>query len=116
MVPGWWDPDTPAINELMFQRTEALIPYIPTNYHLSPCPDGSFQWEWEEKRKNNIWVVIEVYETCYRLTREGFYPKKSLSKYFHSFETLEKHLNDLKLFAKRVAQMKNVYKTQEDFV
>jgi hypothetical protein len=42
--------------------------------------------------------------------------KKTLSKYFHSFETLEKHLNDLKLFAKRVAQMKNVYKTQEDFV
>lgn len=61
-------------------------------------------------------TIFECEDFEYTLTREGFYPKKSLSKYFHSFETLEKHLNDLKLFAKRVAQMKNVYKTQEDFV
>ncbi len=61
-------------------------------------------------------TIFECEDFEYILTREGFTPKKSLSKYFHSFETLEKHLNDLKLFAKRVAQMKNVYKTQEDFV
>jgi hypothetical protein len=61
-------------------------------------------------------TIFECEDIEYTLTREGFSPKKTLSKYFHSFETLEKHLNDLKLFAKRVAQMKNVYKTQEDFV
>ena len=61
-------------------------------------------------------TIFECEDFEYVLTREGFYPKKSLSKYFHSFEKLEKHLNDLKLFAKRVAEMKNVYNTQEDFV
>lgn len=61
-------------------------------------------------------TIFECEDFEYTLTREGFYPKKTLSKYFHSFETLEKHLNDLKLFAKRVEEMKKVYKTQEDFV
>lgn len=61
-------------------------------------------------------TIFECEDFEYTLTREGFYPKKTLSKYFHSFETLEKHLNDLKLFAKRVSVMKKVYKTQEDFV
>lgn len=61
-------------------------------------------------------TIFECEDFEYTLTREGFYPKKTLSKYFHSFESLEKHLNDLKLFAKRVNEMKNVYNTQEDFV
>ena len=61
-------------------------------------------------------TIFECEDFEYTLTREGFYPKKTLSKYFHSFETLEKHLNDLKLFAKQVTEMKNVFKTQEDFV
>lgn len=61
-------------------------------------------------------TIFECEDFEYILTKEGFYPKKSLSKYFHSFESLEKHLNSLKLFAKRVAEMKSVYKTQEDFV
>lgn len=61
-------------------------------------------------------TIFECEDFEYTLTREGFYPKKTLSKYFHSFESLEKHLNDLKLFAKRVSAMKQVYKTQEDFV
>lgn len=61
-------------------------------------------------------TIFECEDFEYTLTREGFYPKKTLSKYFHSFESLEKHLNDLKLFAKRVSVMKKVYKTQEDFV
>lgn len=61
-------------------------------------------------------TIFECEDFEYTLTREGFSPKKTLSKYFHSFESLEKHLNDLKLFAKRVTEMKNVFKTQEDFV
>lgn len=61
-------------------------------------------------------TIFECEDFEYVLTKEGFYPKKSLSKYFHSFESLEQHLNSLKLFAKRVAEMKSVYKTQEDFV
>lgn len=61
-------------------------------------------------------TIFECEDFEYILTKEGFYPKKSLSKYFHSFESLEQHLNSLKLFAKRVEEMKNVYKTQEDFV
>ena len=93
MEPGWWDNDTPAISELMFQRTEALIPYIPTNYHLSPCPDGSFQWEWEEKRKNNIWVVVEVYEDVYRLTREDGieHEETDLNKFIQVLKTYLPH-------------------------
>ena len=47
---------------------------------------------------------------------DGFYPKKTNSKYFNSFEKLEQHLNEIKLFAKRVEEMKNLYKAQEDFV
>lgn len=61
-------------------------------------------------------TIFECEDFEYTLTKDGFYPKKTLSKYFHSFESLEKHLNDLKLFAKRVSVMKKVYKTQEDFV
>lgn len=61
-------------------------------------------------------TIFECEDFEYTLTREGFFPKKTLSKYFHSFEALEKHLNSLKLFAKRVVEMKNVYNTQEDFV
>lgn len=47
---------------------------------------------------------------------DGFYPKKTNSKYFNSFEKLEQHLNEIKLFAKRVEEMKNLYKAQKDFV
>lgn len=61
-------------------------------------------------------TIFECEDFEYTLTKDGFYPKKTLSKYFHSFESLEKHLNDLKLFAKRVSVMKKVYNTQEDFV
>ena len=47
---------------------------------------------------------------------DGIFPKKTNSKYFKSFEKLEQHLNEIKLFAKRVEEMKNLYKAQEDFV
>lgn len=62
-------------------------------------------------------TIFECEDIEFVLDRtDGFYPKKTNSKYFHSFESLEKHLNDLKLFAKRVSAMKKVYNTQEDFV
>ena len=73
MEPGWWDPDTPAIKEIVFQRAEALFPYIPTNYSMSACPDASIQWEWEDNRKNELWVIIEVYENYYALSIKNYH-------------------------------------------
>ena len=72
MEPGWWDPDTPAIKEIVFQRAEALFPYIPTNYDMSACPDASIQWEWSDNRKNELWVIIEVYENYYSLSIKNY--------------------------------------------
>lgn len=73
MEPGWWDPNTPAIKEIVFQKAEALFPYIPTNYTISACPDASIQWEWGDKRKNELWVVIEVYEEIYALSINDYH-------------------------------------------
>ena len=73
MEPGWWDKDTPAIKEIVFQRAEALFPYIPKNYTISACPDASIQWEWEDNRKNELWVVVEVYEKFYALSIKNYY-------------------------------------------
>lgn len=62
-------------------------------------------------------TILECEDIEFVLDRtDGFYPKKTLSKYFHSFEKLEQHLNGIKVFAKRVEEMKNIYKAQEDFV
>ena len=62
-------------------------------------------------------TIFECEDIEFVLDRtDGFYPKKTNSKYFNSFEKLEQHLNEIKLFAKRVEEMKNFYKAQEDFV
>ena len=62
-------------------------------------------------------TIFECEDIEFVLDRtDGFYPKKTNSKYFNSFEKLEQHLNEIKLFAKRVEEMKNWYKAQEDFV
>lgn len=62
-------------------------------------------------------TIFECEDIEFVLDRtDGFYPKKTNSKYFKSFEKLEQHLNEIKLFAKRVEEMKNLYKAQEDFV
>lgn len=62
-------------------------------------------------------TIFECEDIEFVLDRtDGFYPKKTISKYFKTFEKLEQHLNEIKLFAKRVEEMKNLYKAQEDFV
>lgn len=62
-------------------------------------------------------TIFECEDIEFVLDRtDGFYPKKTNSKYFNSFEKLEQHLNEIKIFAKRVEEMKNLYKAQEDFV
>lgn len=62
-------------------------------------------------------TIFECEDIEFVLDRtDGFYPKKTNSKYFKTFEKLEQHLNEIKLFAKRVEEMKNWYKAQEDFV
>lgn len=80
-VPGWYDPDSPGITENILNRTEQLIPYVPKNYYINPCPDGSVQWEWDDRRKNNRWAIIEVYDDYFRLSME------------HDFEVEETDIN-----------------------
>jgi len=68
-VPDWNGYDCDPITEDVFQRTEAIEPYVPERFDgIFPGADNSLQWE--TSYKDSIFETIEVYPDAFYYFQE----------------------------------------------
>lgn len=88
---GWDGYTAEPINDIILENAKLVQPFIPDNFELTPCGDGSVQWENMESDENVVFEAIEIYE----------------DKFYHEIvneETIIKESNDINEFLKYLKQ------------
>lgn len=88
---GWDGYTAEPINDIILENAKIVQPFIPDDFELFPCGDGSVQWENMESDENVIFEAIEIYE----------------DKFYHEIvneETIIKESNDINEFLKYLKQ------------
>ena len=88
---GWDGYTAEPINDIILENAKLVQPFIPDNFELFPCGDGSVQWENSERTEDDVLEIIEIYE----------------NKFYHEIvneETVIKESNDINEFVKYLKQ------------
>lgn len=93
---GWDGYTAQPINDVVLENAKLVQPFIPDNFELFPCGDGSVQWETAES-DDGIWEVIEIYENRFyhQIIKPGTLDDK---------ETIVKEFKDINEFVKYLKQ------------
>lgn len=87
---GWDGYTAEPINDIILENAKIVQPFIPDDFELFPCGDGSVQWE-------NIYEVIEIYEN-------EFYHQIIKPSTMNDKETIVKESKDINEFVKYLKQ------------
>ena len=88
---GWDGYTAEPIKDIILENAKLVQPFIPDNFELFPCGDGSVQWENSERTEDDVLEIIEIYE----------------DKFYHEIvneETIIKESNDINEFVKYLKQ------------
>lgn len=93
--PGWDGYTAEPIKDIIFENAKLVQPFIPDNFELFPCGDGSVQWENTESEDDD--EIIEIYE-------DEFYHEIIKPGTMDDKETIVKESNDINEFVKYLKQ------------
>ena len=93
---GWDGYTAQPINDVVLENAKLVQPFIPDNFELFPCGDGSVQWETDSE--DDIFEVIEIYE-------DVFYHQIVKPSTMDDKETIVKQFKDINEFVKYLKQM-----------
>ena len=93
--PGWDGYTAEPIKDIIFENAKLVQPFIPDNFELFPCGDGSVQWENTESEDDD--EIIEIYE-------DEFYHEIIKPGTMDDKETIVKESKDINEFVKYLKQ------------
>lgn len=93
---GWDGYTAEPINDIVLENAKLVQPFIPDNFELFPCGDGSIQWENTESEKD-VYEVVEIYE-------DEFYHQIIKPSTMNDKETIVKESKDINEFVKYLKQ------------
>ena len=95
--PGWDGYTAEPIKDIVLENAKLVQPFIPDDFELFPCGDGSVQWENTESKEDDIFEVVEIYE-------DEFYLQSIKPFEINDNDTVIKESNDINEFVKYLKQ------------
>lgn len=92
---GWDGYTAEPIKDIIFENAKIVQPFIPDDFELFPCGDGTVQWE--KTDEDSVYEVIEIYEN-------RFYHQIVKPSTMDDKETIVKEFNDINEFVKYLKQ------------
>lgn len=96
---GWDGYTAEPINDVVLENAKLVQPFIPDDFELFPCGDGSVKWENSGSNENDVFEMIEIYDN-------EFYHERINPLTFNDNdnETIFKESNDINEFLQYLKQ------------